>query len=88
MAQDRHEIRNSMQITWDQAVAMDDGIALRCDVFRPVAEGRYPVIMAMGAYGKLLRLGPGPQPRRLGAHDRRPSRGAGELVEPVPEVGK
>jgi hypothetical protein len=56
MAQDRHEIRNSMQITWDQAVAMDDGIALRCDVFRPVAEGRYPVIMAMGAYGKLLRF--------------------------------
>jgi uncharacterized protein len=54
MAQETHETRNSMRITWDAPIAMDDGIELRCDVFRPVADGKYPVIMAMGAYGKLL----------------------------------
>ena len=54
MAQEKHETRNSMRITWDAPIPMDDGIELRCDVFRPVADGKYPVIMAMGAYGKLL----------------------------------
>ena len=29
-----------MQIDWDVPIAMDDGIVLRADVFRPVAEGR------------------------------------------------
>ena len=31
---------------------MDDGLVLRADVFRPVAEGRYPVILSYGPYGK------------------------------------
>jgi uncharacterized protein len=54
MAQEKDETRNSMRITWDAPIPMDDGIELRCDVFRPVGDGKYPVIMAMGAYAKLL----------------------------------
>jgi uncharacterized protein len=56
MPQEKHEISDGMRITWDAPIPMDDGIELRCDVFRPVAEGRYPVIMSLGAYGKLLRF--------------------------------
>ena len=33
---------------------MDDGLVLRADVFRPVAEGRYPVILSYGPYAKGL----------------------------------
>jgi len=36
----------------DVALAMSDGALLRANVFRPAAPGRYPVVMAMGAYGK------------------------------------
>ena len=36
----------------DVAIEMADGTVLRANVFRPVQEGRYPVLMAMGAYGK------------------------------------
>jgi len=31
---------------------MDDGLVLRADVFRPVKEGRYPVILSYGPYAK------------------------------------
>ena len=43
-----------MRIDWDVAVAMDDGASVHCDVFRPVKEGRYPVILSYGPYGKDL----------------------------------
>jgi len=43
-----------MRIDWDVAVPMDDGIVLRCDVFRPAKEGRYPVILTYGPYAKGL----------------------------------
>src|SRR5580704_15950644 len=33
---------------------MDDGLVLRADVFRPEADGRYPVIMTHGPYAKWL----------------------------------
>lgn len=36
----------------DVALVMADGVTLRANVFRPAAPGRYPVVMAMGAYGK------------------------------------
>ena len=48
----KSEIRDGMRIDWDVPVSMDDGLVLRADVFRPVAEGRYPVIMTYGPYGK------------------------------------
>ena len=53
--QTRSEVADGMRIDWDVAIPMDDGIVLRADVFRPLTEGRYPVIMSYGA----LRQGPG-----------------------------
>jgi predicted acyl esterase len=43
-----------MRIDYDVPVAMDDGLVLRADVFRPRAEGRYPVILSYGPYAKGL----------------------------------
>ena len=43
-----------MRIEWDVPIAMDDGLTLRADVFLPVAEGRYPVILTYGPYAKGL----------------------------------
>ncbi len=50
----RSEIRDGMRIDWDVPIAMDDGVVLRADVFRPVAEGRYPALASYGPYGKGL----------------------------------
>lgn len=36
----------------DVPVAMSDGLVLRVNVFRPAAQGRYPVVMSHGIYGK------------------------------------
>ncbi len=44
----RSETRDGMHIDWDVPIAMDDGIVLRADVFRPRAAGRYPVILSYG----------------------------------------
>src|ERR1700712_2456254 len=52
--QHRSEIRDGMRIDWNVPVTMDDGLVLRGDVFRPVAEGRYPVILTYGPYAKGL----------------------------------
>jgi predicted acyl esterase len=43
-----------MRIDWDVPVAMDDGVVLRCDVFRPLKHGRYPIILSYGPYAKGL----------------------------------
>src|SRR6267143_1159111 len=53
-AQARSEIRDGMEIDWDVPVAMDDGIILRADVFRPASEGRFPVLLTYGPYAKGL----------------------------------
>jgi predicted acyl esterase len=51
----RHsEIRNGMRIDWDVPIVMDDGLVLKADVFRPVTEGRYPVLITYGPYAKGL----------------------------------
>jgi predicted acyl esterase len=50
----RSQIRDGMRVDWDVPISMDDGLELRCDIFRPIAEGRYPVIMAMGPYAKWM----------------------------------
>ncbi|MDB5914876.1 MAG: peptidase [Ramlibacter sp.] len=44
----------NMQIDWDVAIAIDDGLVLRADVFRPAAPGRYPVLLSYGPYAKGL----------------------------------
>ena len=43
-----------MHIDWDVPIRMDDGNILRADAYRPPKEGRYPVIMSYGPYGKGL----------------------------------
>jgi uncharacterized protein len=43
-----------MRIDWDLPIAMDDGLVLRADVFRPAAEGQHPVILTYGPYAKGL----------------------------------
>lgn len=48
------QIADGMRIDWDVPIEMDDGLVLRADVFRPIAEGRYPVLMSYGPYGKGL----------------------------------
>ncbi len=48
------EVRDGMRIDWDAPITMDDGLTLRADIFRPVAEGRYPVLLSYGPYGKGL----------------------------------
>ena len=50
----RSEIRDGMRIEWNAPIPMDDGIILRADIFRPVADGRYPVILTYGLYAKGL----------------------------------
>jgi predicted acyl esterase len=52
----KSEIRDGMRVDWDAPIAMDDGTILRADVFRPVAEGRYPVILSYGPYAKGLSM--------------------------------
>ncbi len=51
---ERSEDRDGMRIEWDVPIAMDDGIVLRADVFRPPGEGAYPVILSYGPYAKGL----------------------------------
>ncbi len=48
------EIRDGMRILWDLPISMDDGLVLRADVFLPLDEGRYPVLLTYGPYAKGL----------------------------------
>jgi predicted acyl esterase len=50
----KSEIRDNMRIDWDVPITMDDGLVLRADVFRPVADGKYPALVSYGPYGKGL----------------------------------
>ena len=52
----KSEIRDGMKIDWDAPIEMDDGVVLRADVFRPVADGKYPVILSYGPYAKGLSM--------------------------------
>ena len=58
MSTDIHksEIRDGMAIDWDAPIAMDDGVVLRADVFRPIEDGKYPVILSYGPYAKGLAM--------------------------------
>ena len=52
----RSEIRDGMRIDWDVPIRMDDGLVLRCDVYRPIEDGKYPVILSYGPYAKWLHF--------------------------------
>lgn len=55
----RSEVADGMRIDWNVPITMDDGIVLRADVFRPIREGRYPVLMTYGPYAKGLSFADG-----------------------------
>lgn len=49
-----NETKDNMRIQWDVAIPVDDGIVLRGDLFLPIEEGAYPVLMSYGPYAKGL----------------------------------
>lgn len=48
-----------MCIERDVPIAMDDGLVLRADVFRPASDARCPVLLTYGPYAKGLAFQPG-----------------------------
>jgi hypothetical protein len=54
MSEFKSEIRDGMRIDWDVPIEMDDGLILFADVYRPINDGQYPVIISYGPYGKGL----------------------------------
>jgi predicted acyl esterase len=52
--QQKTEVRDGMRIDFDVPITMDDGVVLRADVFRPLHEGKFPVILSYGPYAKNL----------------------------------
>ena len=52
--QERSEVRDGMRIDWNVPITMDDGLVLRADVYRPVKDGKFPVILSYGPYAKNL----------------------------------
>jgi hypothetical protein len=50
----KSELRDGMMIDGDVPITMDDGLVLRADVYRPPQDGKYPVILTYGPYGKGL----------------------------------
>jgi uncharacterized protein len=56
MSDYKSEVRTGMRIDWDVPLEMDDGVVLRCDVFRPDDDEKYPVVMSYGPYAKWLHL--------------------------------
>jgi uncharacterized protein len=78
-------VRDGMKIDWDVGITMEDGIVLRCDVFRPIADGKYPVLITYGPYGKGLHFEDlyTQQWRRMCEAPRRARR----IDQQVPELG-
>lgn len=50
------EIREGMRVLWDVPIEMDDGLTLMSDVFLPLEEGNYPVLLSYGPYAKGLHF--------------------------------
>jgi predicted acyl esterase len=48
------QIQDNMRIDWNVEITMDDGLVLRADIFRPIGDGKYPVILTHGPYAKGL----------------------------------
>jgi len=51
---EKSAVADNMRIDWDVPIEMDDGVVLRADVYRPVEEGEYPVLLTYGPYAKGL----------------------------------
>ncbi len=82
----KSEIRDGMRIDWDVPITMDDGVVLRCDVYRPIAEGKVPGDPQLRSVREVAAFRADLQDL-LGQDGRRASRGAGGLDQPLPELG-
>ena len=83
---EKSEIRDGMRIDWDMPITANDGLVLRCDVFRPIKPGRYPVILSYGPYGKWLHFADGYKTAWNRMVEKHPSVDR-RLDQPVPELG-
>jgi hypothetical protein len=45
-------VRDGMKIEADVPIPMDNGVVLKADIYRPIDDKRYPVILSYGAYAK------------------------------------
>jgi predicted acyl esterase len=63
---------SDMMIERDLEIPMDDGLVLRADVYRPRTQGKVPVILTMGPYGKGLRYQDGYAPQWTWLIERHP----------------
>ena len=59
----KFEIKDGMRVFFDHPIEMDDGINLRADIFCPLTEEKFPVIMTYGPYGKWLSFQDGYKPQ-------------------------
>jgi predicted acyl esterase len=48
------QVRDGMAIDFEVEIPMDDGAVMVADVFRPIEDGSYPVIVSYGPYAKGL----------------------------------
>ena len=83
----RSEMRDGMRVDWDVPIPVDDGTVLRADVFRPIQEGRYPVLLSYGPYAKGLAFQDGYPSAWKRMVDASIPDVAGGLLQPVPELG-
>ena len=75
-----------MRIDWDVPITMDDGLVLRADVFRPIADGqvsRHPHLRPLRQRPRV----PGRLSERVAAHGGEASRRRGGLDEPLSKLG-
>ena len=56
MIKGQNDVRDGMRISWDVPIKMEDGVVLRADIFQPIEQGQYPVILSYGPYGKGLHF--------------------------------
>ena len=47
---------NKIEVIWDQEILMSDGVTIRCDIFKPNDDMKYPIIITYGPYGKWLHF--------------------------------
>lgn len=50
------QVREGMIIDFNTPITMRDGTVLRANVYRPMEDGQYPVILSYGPYGKDLHI--------------------------------
>lgn len=55
----KSEVANGMRIDWDVEIPLSDGSFVRADIYRPIDEGSYPVLLAHGPYAKGLHFADG-----------------------------